>query len=470
MKRHLAVLGALAFAASLFACSGSSGTDTDGGSGGGAGAGAANSGGGAGGGSGGGAGGGAGGGSGGGSGGGAGGGAGGGGGSLWNDGGTPTWHRDVNPIVSTNCTGCHTTGGIGPFPFTSYADAFPMHPSMASAVGARRMPPWMPSLACNVPIRHTLRLSQYDVDTILAWSEGGAPEGNPADAPTVADAGTRGLPWVDETLEPSAAYTPQSGSNDDYRCFAIGGAFTATKDVIGFDIEPLVRREVHHVSIFSAPAADIATTDNASAGLGWTCYGDSGINGAQVVGGWAPGAPAATYPAATGVRIPSGQQLLIQVHYNLANTGGVGIADRTKVKLQYSAAPVAKPASIVPVVNSSFSIPPAQSNGTPGTLTVVGTSQPAPVSLKLWGAFPHMHQLGTSIRVYVDGSSDCITDIPKWNFAWQQMYLFEQSLTITPGQRISVQCSWSNPTNRTITWGENTTDEMCLSYLYLTQP
>lgn len=452
MKKNLTVVVAAAFAAALFACSGTPGTDVDAGVGGGAGGGFSNTGGGSGGGDA--------------QDGGAGTDA---GSSLWNDGGTPTWHRDVNPIVSVSCNSCHTTGGIGPFAFTSYADAFQMHGAMASAVAARRMPPWSPSLACNLDIRHSRRLSQYEVDTLTAWSAAGAPEGNPADAPLM-DAGTQSLEWVDETLEPTEAYTPQSGSNDDYRCFPLGTAFTAAKDVIGFDVEPLVRKAVHHVIIFSAPAADITTRDNASPGLGWPCYGDSGISSGQVVGGWAPGTPPVTYPPTTGVRIASGHQLLIQVHYNLANTGGVGIPDRTKVKLQYSAAPVAKPAYILPVVNSSFQIPPAQADGTPGTLTVVGTSDAAPFALKLWGVFPHMHQLGTSIRVYLEGSNSCFTDIPKWDFHWQQMYLFEQAQTINAGQRVSVQCSWSNPTDRTVTWGENTTDEMCLSYMYLTQP
>src|SRR6266550_4233224 len=34
----------------------------------------------------------------------------------------PTWHRDVRPIVTQSCTGCHSAGSIAPFPFESYAD------------------------------------------------------------------------------------------------------------------------------------------------------------------------------------------------------------------------------------------------------------------------------------------------------------------------------------------------------------
>jgi hypothetical protein len=34
---------------------------------------------------------------------------------------------------------------------------------------------------------------------------------------------------------------------------------------------------------------------------------------------------------------------------------------------------------------------------------------------------------------------------------------------------INLQCTWTNPTSSTVTFGEGTADEMCLAFLYATQ-
>ena len=35
---------------------------------------------------------------------------------------SPTFSRDVAPILYENCTGCHRTGQIAPFPLETYGD------------------------------------------------------------------------------------------------------------------------------------------------------------------------------------------------------------------------------------------------------------------------------------------------------------------------------------------------------------
>src|SRR5262245_57591470 len=54
----------------------------------------------------------------------------------------PTWYRDVQPIVDARCRGCHTAGGIAPFPLEDHAQIAGMRALVHDAVEARRMPPW----------------------------------------------------------------------------------------------------------------------------------------------------------------------------------------------------------------------------------------------------------------------------------------------------------------------------------------
>ncbi len=396
------------------------------------------------------------------------GGVGGGGGGVIGGGGNKdagtevTWHRDVQPIIQDNCLGCHGADGIGPFPLETYEQVSSMPDAVANAVKTRRMPPWMPDPSCNSYLDER-RLTQEQIDTIAAWADGGAKKGNASDAPPLPQNRPE-LPWVDATLDTGFDYTPatSAGTPDDYHCFVLDPANTTHKDVIGFDIVPGVRRMVHHVLLYSANKADAVIADSNTPEPGWTCFGGPGTPNPEVVGGWVPGTPVTQYPVGTGIRLEAGKVLVMQVHYN-TSTGDTA-ADRTRVKLQYAKSPVPKPAMIFLQAEPSFAIPP---NSTDYSVTNVG--QALPTGVTVYGMLPHMHTLGRSIQVGIQGG-ECLVDIPKWDFHWQQFYMLKEPLKVSAGSRSVVTCTWDNPTNVTVRWGEGTSDEMCLNYFYLTVP
>jgi hypothetical protein len=381
------------------------------------------------------------------------------------DGGVPpgrelTWYRDVLPIVQVQCQECHAAGGVAPFALETYAEARQLHTVMASAVAGRRMPPWMPDESC-VSYTGSRRLSQAQIDTLVAWSNAGAPEGNPADAPPPPTRGG-GLPWVDATLNASADYTPTSNPTDDYRCLILDPALSQTRDVIGYDILPGVRAQVHHVILYIAPRTSAQSKDASQAGPGWTCYGGPGVGSSKMLGGWVPGSGVTRFPTGTGIRLQTSEVLVMQVHYNTAER--LPQPDRTVTKLQYSEQPVAKVATFVALGDGTFSIPPrAEGYSTSNTLN-------AAANATVYGVLPHMHTLGKSIRVENTSASQCYIQIPRWDFHWQQLYFFEQPLRVTSGNTLKLTCTWDNFTDRTVTWGEGTEDEMCLNYFYVTVP
>ncbi len=148
------------------------------------------------------------------------------------------------------------------------------------------------------------------------------------------------------------------------------------------------------------------------------------------------------------------------MHYNTANGAS---PDRSQLKLQYAAAPVFNKASILSIQELRLVVPP----NTVGA-QAVATSGPLSFGLHVWGVMPHMHQLGRSARVAA--GDVCLIDIPKWNFGWQQLYFFanNDNIYIPASTTVNYTCTWDNPTSRTITWGENTTDEMCITFFYTT--
>jgi hypothetical protein len=331
---------------------------------------------------------------------------------------------------------------------------------MAGAAAARRMPPWMPDDGCGSYVG-SRRLSQTEIDTLTAWSEAGAPEGNPADAPPPPVA-TGTLPWVDVTLTAGADYTPKSVPTDDYRCFMMDPGLTQDRDVIGYDILPGVRSQVHHVILYVAPKAQAQAQEDGEAGLGWTCYGGPGTSSVKMLGGWVPGSGATRFPTGTGIRLKAGEVLVVQIHYNTSQQ--LPRPDRTVTKLQYSAQPVPTVATFVSLAEGDFSIPP-RSTGYSASNTLV-----ASISAKVYGVLPHMHQLGKSIRVENTTRSQCYVNIPRWDFHWQQLYFFPQPVQVGFQDTLKLTCTWDNYTDQTVTWGEGTSDEMCLNYFYVTAP
>ncbi len=233
--------------------------------------------------------------------------------------------------------------------------------------------------------------------------------------------------------------------------------------VIGYEVIPGAKQSVHHVLLYPADAAAAQAADLKTAEVGWPCFGGPGIKTSSTIGGWVPGSPPTKYPTNTGITLPAGQVLVMQVHYD-NHHGGAWAADQTSVKLQYSQTPVAKKAAILSVQNSTFQLPPGATNyAVVGNLTAPGDGY-------VYGLLPHAHQLGRRLRV--ETPDTCMIDIPAWDFNWQQFYFYEnnQGMFVKKGTQLKLTCVYDNPTSTPVTWGESTTDEMCLNYFYTTGP
>jgi hypothetical protein len=390
--------------------------------------------------------------------------------------GPVTYYKDVLPILQSHCQMCHTAGGIAPFALETYADAQQTAALMAAQTSQSTMPPWMPAAGCG-DFRDARVLTDTQIEIMGAWSAEGAPAGNPADAPPppMATGPNLGTPSV--TLDPGMDYHPNDMLTDDYHCTLIDPTLAAAQDLIGFDIHPGSTATVHHVILFEVPQAKVAAAQALdAAGAGWTCFGGSGVDGTPTIGGWVPGSGATAFPAPTGIHLDAGTQIIVQIHYNLLTTKHV--TDRTTADLFYAPTPIPliDRAAISAVLNNTFYIP-------ANTKQTVTADLSVPGNFDLWGVVPHMHLHGTEIKaevVHADGSSTCAVDIPAWNFHWQQFYYYQQAMKVVKGDTIHLSCTFDNlqadepvingaqMTSGPLTWGEKTTDEMCLNYLYFT--
>lgn len=90
-----------------------------------------------------------------------------------------TWTREISRLFEVRCMSCHSPGGSAPMPFTTYAEVRPWAVAIKEEVLNRSMPPW-PAAKGFGHFRNDISLPQEEINTIAAWAEGGAPEGDPA--------------------------------------------------------------------------------------------------------------------------------------------------------------------------------------------------------------------------------------------------------------------------------------------------
>jgi hypothetical protein len=372
--------------------------------------------------------------------------------------GPPTWYRDVRPITLLRCQGCHAADGIAPFALETWAQAAPRAEAMAKAVTAGTMPPWQPDPTCGGPFRASRRLTVAELTTLTAWSDAGAPEGNPSEAPTPPDAGQPGLPRVDATLAMAQPYTPSASVTDDSRCFLLDPALAVTQQVTGYRVVPGARAQVHHVVLQVVERTAAQQADAQDSLPGWACFDGTPLSSTVMLGAWAPGAEAVMFPAG-GIRLQPQQVLAMQVHYQRGSTAPM--ADLTTVELMYAREPIVD-ASFIVLEADGFAIPP-MSTGFSYSQSFPNLEGPR----RVWGVLPQLHQYGQ--RITLRGASNaCLLDLPSWNFHWQQWYFREQPHPLGLGQRLTLTCEWNNPTAATVRWSEGADGEKCVAYVYST--
>jgi len=382
-----------------------------------------------------------------------------------------TYYQHVRPILARSCVNCHESGGIAPLALDTYDSAKIFSAQIASASAERRMPPYPAdnSGACNT-FRDARWLSAEDIATLTAWHEDGALAGDP-DTPAPEVPPFPELGGDVRTVPMPEPYTPNAGTQDDYRCFVVDNPADAqgTSYITGFDVRPGDPRIVHHVVVFAPRTAKDAKQaeqlDAAEPGPGYTCFGTAKVN-AEIAAAWAPGGGAQRFPDDTGVAIQTGGKLVLQVHYN--TSAAPGAPDLTEVDLAIATDGIT-PVAFVPIVDTSLQLPPKQKSATASTtarLSDFGYAGP----VTIYGVFPHMHLLGRTLdlRVEHDGAERCMLDVPRWDFHWQLLYFYDQPGIVDASDTLTLNCDFDTTTADKVTvWREGTGDEMCVAGLWV---
>lgn len=422
---------------------------------------------------------------------------------------TVTWAADIAPIVTARCGGCHTSGGIGPFPLDTYESASSMASSMAAAVKAGTMPPWgaQDTTDCTPPVpwKDDERLTDEEKQQLQDWADAGAPVGDTANAAALPEAPSLDLDAPTLELHPTEGFLPEAGA-DVFMCYSFDPGFTTTQWLTGMQILPEEEAVVHHVLV------GVDSTGATAAEDGWYACSGGGLGGAdQLIGAWAPGGGPFTPPAGTATRLEAGVRLVMQVHYHPAGAAAFD-DDTTGFALRLTEDAPSREAIISLIGNADsegsgllpgendpenravFKIP----KDTSGHVETMEFTIPEGGPYAVFQAATHMHYVGVDERVEVihaepaegEEETECLLETPKWDFNWQRSYVYDASIDELPelrtGDVIRITCTYdnvlSNPgvqqalsdagetETRVVRLGETTLDEMCLVAVGLVLP
>jgi hypothetical protein len=407
----------------------------------------------------------------------------------------PTFTKDVAPILYKNCTSCHRPGETAPMSLLTYSEARPYVRAIASAVTKGTMPPWHADPA-HGQFLNDRRLNAADRETLLAWANGGAPEGNPADlpaAPVYPDGWSIGKPDAVFTL-PEDYPVPASGTID-YKYFEVPTNFTEDKWVQAFEVKPGTPSVVHHVIIYSRPprrpapeGAQAQQQQQQQAGPrrqgpisfapGMEEPDDVKANAAHqstpndrpapkggagaFVAGFAPGQSVRVFQEGSALKVPAGSTLIFQMHYTAS---GKPATDRSKIAFVFAKEKPKYEAITAALMNQNFTLPAGSAS------TRVDAEMTINNPMTLWSLLPHTHVRGVKWEVemtYPDGRKEIVLAVPKYDFNWQTDYVFKEPLKIPAGTKVRTSAWYDNSTaNKSnpdpkadVHWGEQTFEEM----------
>jgi mono/diheme cytochrome c family protein len=363
-----------------------------------------------------------------------------------------TYAKDVAPILYKNCASCHRPTMFAPMSLLSYEETRPWARAIKQRVVKREMPPWSADAPHGV-FKNDPRLSQQDIDTIVAWVDAGSPRGEDRDlpaAPRFEDGWTIGKP--DAVFTMTEDFKVPAEGTIPYQYIRVPTHLTEDKWIQAIEFRPSNRAVVHHIIANAQPAGNAPN--------------DERTPGRVSLGGITPNMPGEIYEPGIARKLPANSEIILQMHYT---TNGQATTDRTSVGVIYAKEPPKKVFGGGMILNVGFTIPPGDGNHE------VKAVQTLAQDTVLTSLMPHMHMRGkdmTYVAHYPDGRSETLLSVPKYLFDWQIVYDLAQPKVLPKGTRIEVTAHFDNSTRnaynpdpgQTVRWGDQTWEEMMIGF------
>ena len=359
---------------------------------------------------------------------------------------SPTWSRQIAPILYNNCTTCHHPGGAGPFSLLTYDDARRWSAQILTVTQSRFMPPWLPEPGYG-DFADNRRLSAEDLASIKRWVNANMPEGNAAEAPAPPKYTSEWqLGPPDLILTAPESFTVPADGQDLFRNFIYPVPVTGTRYVRAVEILPGNARVVHHANILIDRTAELRRQHPND----WK----AGIPGMELEIGsgdrfdpdshflfWKPDTPAVIEPPGMPWRIDPGNDLILNTH--LKPTGRVETV-QPRIGLYFTDTPPTRQPMLLQLEHdAALNIPAGDSH------FVVEDELRLPIAIYALGIYPHAHYLGKQLEAWSvapGGKRTPLILIKDWDIDRQSVYSYRKPPLLPAGSVLHMRYVYDNST------------------------
>ena len=397
--------------------------------------------------------------------------------ALAQDDARPTYTKDVAPIFREKCENCHRPGYIAPMSLQTYAESRPWARSIKNRVETRQMPPWHIDPAVGIQeFDNDRSLTRAEIDTIVRWADGGAPQGNPADLPAAAVFADDDVWNFAERFDGppdvviySTPYTMPALAQDAWWKPEVPTGLTEDRWIRAIEIRPSTvegRKITHHALARLQQEEDPEDLGAASE------------VGPGILMEWAVGKQGEIMRENSGKLIKADSSIVWDIHYSAA---GEEVTDTAELGLYLY--PKDAPPKFRQVLSAwssleggsrALSIPPNE----------IFASEQFHVMRqngRIENFQPHMHLRGKGMQmtaVLPDGSNRVLSRVSDFNFNWHNNYVYaDDAAPLLPKGTVIAVKSWydntsanrANPDpNQWVGWGDRTVDEMGHAWVNVT--
>lgn len=368
-----------------------------------------------------------------------------------------TYCKQVSRILNQHCVECHRPGEIGPFSLTDYEEVVGWGETILESVNSGRMPPWNANPQ-HGHFRNARTMPETDKETLRTWIKAGMPYGDKAELPPVEEFASGWqlprLPDLVLKMRDRSFQIPATGTVE-YQYFVVDPHFEEDRWVSAAQVIPGNRPTVHHCIVFVRPPDG------------------SDVRGVGYLTGYVPGQRSYSLPPNSARRVPAGSKLVFQMHYT---PNGTTQEDVTQIGMNFlPEAEVRNEVFTLLGIDQEFEIPPH----TPD-FPVHGHVGWFPKRAELLAIVPHMHVRGKAFeaRSHHGDQTEILLDVPRYDFNWQHVYEFAVPLKLDQIDKLDFTAyfdnSIKNPANpdptQTVTWGDQTWEEMALAFFEISVP
>ena len=399
---------------------------------------------------------------------------------------TPTFSKDVAPILQAKCQACHQPNSIAPMSLMTFQEARPWARSMKERVSSRQMPPWHIDKSVGIQsFKNDMSLSDEQIDTIVRWVDGGAPQGDPKDLPPAKPPVTtnewqgvmNGYGPPDVVIK-SSEYTMPAQHQDVWYRPTSDIPITEPRWIRMIEIRPSnlrARKTLHHSVAYQVLSPDNVQAVNTGIAPGPSSVNaDDAVNRRPMIMEWAIGKGYDRYRDDTGKLLMPGEKISWDQHIHAV---GEEIPTGSELGIWFypKGQEPKKRSYLVGFTGidrtKMLDIPPNSIARTDGFTvlkenTIITNFQ------------PHFHLRGKAMEVEAilpDGNKQLISYVGNFNFNWMTNYIYaDDAAPVFPKGTVVHVSAWydntkankNNPDpDQWVGYGDRTVDEMAHAWM-----